>query len=68
MWGLLTRPDSIGTSTGPHMLGTADVDLVKGLEKLYAAYGTGEISLYADNSASGGNGMVVLKLTILDQI
>jgi len=68
MWGLLSKPDGIGASTGPQVLGTADVDLVKDLEKLYGAYGTGEVSLFADNTAAGGNGMVVLKLTILDQI
>ena len=68
MWGLLSKPDGIGASTGTQVLGTADVDLVKDLEKLYAAYGTGEVSLFADNTAAGGNGMVVLKLTILDQI
>jgi len=68
MWGLLSKPDGIGASTGPQVLGTADVDLVKDLEKLYGAYGTGEVSLFADNNASGGTGMVVLKLTVLDQI
>jgi hypothetical protein len=68
MWGLLNRPDGIGHTTGPQVLGTADVDLVKDLEKLYMANGTGEVSLFADNTAAGGNGMVVLKLTILDQI
>lgn len=68
MWGLLNRPDGIGHTTGPQVLGTADVDLVKDLEKLYMANGTGEVSLFADNTAAGGNGMVVLKLTVLDQI
>jgi hypothetical protein len=68
MNGLLSKPDGIGATTGLQVLGTADVDLVKDIEKLYFGMGTGEISLFANNDAAGGSGMVVLKLTILDQI
>ncbi len=68
MHGLLSKPDGIGHSQGDQLLGTADVDLVKDIEKLYFGWGTGEISLFANNDAAGGSGMVVLKLTILDQI
>ena len=68
MNGMLSKPDGIGVSTGLQVLGVADVDLVKDLEKLYFGWGTGEVSLFANNDAAGGSGMVVLKLTILDQI
>lgn len=68
MYCNLGRPDAIGTSTGSQLLGIADVDLVKNLEKLFWSFGAGEISLFASNDAAGGKGMVVLKLTILDQI
>jgi len=68
MYGLLSKPDGIGASAGTQLLGVADVDLVKDLEKLYFGWGTGEVSLFADNNAAGGSGMVVLKLTILYQI
>jgi len=68
MKGLLSKPDGIGVSTGTQLLGVADVDLVNGLEKLYFGWGTGEVSLFATNDAAGGSGMVVLKLTILDQV
>ena len=68
LWANLTRPDSIGTSTGWQGLSTTPVDLVLGLEKLCLARGCGLVSLCAGPNAAKGSGTVVMQLTILDQI